>query len=449
MIAIRALDSESQDEPLHPAAFGVLLYLMVSVGRLPELLPVLAPLHLGKLALVFGLLGLLIGWSRSRVPVFSTLPGRLLLALSGLAVLSVVFSIWTMHSLAFVMSQLLAGVLLFLLLARTTSGPRMLVFHARGLVISGLLLALMMIRAGGAERVTILSSYDPNDLAMVLVFILPLAVVGFFAARGFRRYAFGVVTAAMLVAILLTSSRGGFLALLAVGVYLLLARLPRADGGFTSRISPGKAFIALLAAALLVVATPQTAWDRIATVFSPGDDYNLTDETGRIAIWKRGLAAMAERPWGYGVKAFEAVEGERGGRHQAAHNSFIQVGVELGVPGLLLYLALLRVCWTRLGALRVRGLAADSPDPVTRLLFMLATALRGSLIGFVVAGFFLSAAYSAILFVLIALTVAAENVAGLVTAQAVDSPAAPAGRTLTPAGEAVGDRRRADTGFGY
>lgn len=443
-------DTDRTAERIHPAAAGVLLYLFVAVGRLPELVPALAPLHLGKVALLLGLLGLLIGGGRPVMPVLSTGPGRLLAAFLLLAVLSVGFSIWMSYSLGFVLSQLLSSALLFFLLVRTATGVRMLMLYASGLLVSGLLLALMMIRAGGAERVAIVSSYDPNDLALVLVAILPLAVVSMLVARGARRYLLGGVTALVLLAILMTSSRGGFLALVTVALYLLFARLPGADGRIARRLTPGKLLIALLAVVLLTVATPQRAWDRIATVFSPEDDYNVTADTGRLAIWKRGLGAMAQRPWGWGVYAFEAVEGARGGRHQAAHNSFIQVGVELGVIGLGLYLAMLRLCWLRLGTLQVPTLSGHGQARAEQRLYMLATALRGSLIGFVVAGFFLSAAYAALLFVLFALVAAAENVAAGVRAAAPPASATPDTKQPVSVGRGIaGDRRRADTGYGY
>src|SRR2546422_9855684 len=89
------------------------------------------------------------------------------------------------------------------------------------------------------------------------------------------------------------------------------------------------------------------------TTVRPDRDYNTTSETGRLKIWERGLNYMAGRPvLGVGAGNFPVAEGtisplarlqERGigVRWGAAHNSFLQVGAELGIPGLLLFIGLI------------------------------------------------------------------------------------------------------------
>src|SRR5258708_33328068 len=83
------------------------------------------------------------------------------------------------------------------------------------------------------------------------------------------------------------------------------------------------------------------------------DDYNHTSETGRMQIWSRGIGYMLANPLlGVGPNNFPAAEGtlsplaERqqygiGVRWNAAHNSFVQIGAELGLPGLTLFVAVI------------------------------------------------------------------------------------------------------------
>jgi len=435
------------DDRLHPAGYGVVLFLLVNVGRLPELLPFLQPLHLGKLSLVMALLGLFMASGGPRLRAFPAGPGRLLLLFVLLMVLSVGWSIWKTNSLQFLAGTMLSNLLLFVLLVKTTINPRMLRLYVGSLIGAGVLLAMMMVRAGGAERVSILSSYDPNDLALMLVTVLPLAVLGFFISRGTRRFMLAGLTGVLLVAILFTGSRGGFLALLAVAAYLFFSRLPLADGRLTQRVSPPKVLVVVLGAGLLLVATPQATWERMSTIFSPEDDYNLTEDTGRVAIWTRGVGAMAERPWGWGLLAFEAVEGERGGRFQASHNSLLQVGVELGIAGLVLVLMLYAACFRRLQALRLWAFANGPPrsgetgppeaqdrGPLSLQLGALAIALQAGFIGYFVGAFFLSSAYTALFFTLVALVLALENITRLYghTAAASAQPVPPAGTAPLP-----------------
>jgi O-antigen ligase len=149
------------------------------------------------------------------------------------------------------------------------------------------------------------------------------------------------------------------------------------------------------------------------------DDYNHTSETGRLQIWSRGLDYMLQNPiLGVGPDNFPVAEGtlspfaERqqwgiGVRWNAAHNAFIQIGAELGLPGLVLFISIIACAF---GALRRAGRnesrAAEAGSQAARV----TPALTASLLGFVVGAFFLSLAYSEMLYTLIAFAVALEKV---------------------------------------
>ena len=97
-----------------------------------------------------------------------------------------------------------------------------------------------------------------------------------------------------------------------------------------------------------------------------------------------------------------------GVRWNAAHNSFVQVGAELGIPGLVLFLAVIATAFGARSAGRAGARAlpcfTDGRQPE------LTQALTASLIGFVVGAFFLSLAYSEMLYTLVALVVGLERV---------------------------------------
>jgi O-antigen ligase len=140
-------------------------------------------------------------------------------------------------------------------------------------------------------------------------------------------------------------------------------------------------------------------------------DYNVTDREGRLQVWTRGLGYMATHPLlGIGLDNFESAEGVLSGkidlgygvRYTAAHNSFVQVGAELGIFGLAAFVVAL---WSAARGCRrvLRAAARDHrqhpqlADDETRL----ATAALCALLGVVTTGFFLSLAYHPItLFVL-------------------------------------------------
>jgi O-antigen ligase len=94
---------------------------------------------------------------------------------------------------------------------------------------------------------------------------------------------------------------------------------------------------------------PPGYWRQMETIMSPKEDYNYTSKDGRKNVAKRGIGYMLSHPiFGLGIGNFEKAEcsiSEKaratpagyGLRCMPPHNSFVQAGAELGVPGLLLW----------------------------------------------------------------------------------------------------------------
>jgi O-antigen ligase len=90
----------------------------------------------------------------------------------------------------------------------------------------------------------------------------------------------------------------------------------------------------------------------------------------------------------------------------AAHNSFVQAGAELGIPGLILFLTL--VFGPVVGLTRLRGRLPPEWARGTReeqFLYFATVYLPVAFVGFGFAGFFVSFAYVDLLYVLAALTI--------------------------------------------
>ena len=156
----------------------------------------------------------------------------------------------------------------------------------------------------------------------------------------------------------------------------------------------------------------------MSTILSDAD-YNRNAESGRMQIWRRGVGYMLQHPiLGVGPNNFQTAEGTLspfaqrqqfgvGVRWNAAHNSFVQAGAELGLPGLVLFLAVIATAFRSLRRSGRRAGAAVLTDGRQR---ELTQALTASLIGFTVGAFFLSLAYSEMLYTLVALVVGLERV---------------------------------------
>jgi len=205
-----------------------------------------------------------------------------------------------------------------------------------------------------------------------------------------------------------TGSRGGFLGFVVVAGYLLV----RFEG-----ISRAKRLgaVALLVVMLVGLASDRY-FERIETILHPSTDYNWSGQsaTGRMEIWRRGVEYMLSHPvLGVGAANFERAEGTlspeaherqrygRSFRWSTAHNSFIQIGAELGVMGVVLLGALLVDGIRMLGRIRRRPVGEAA---------VLAQVLTACLVGFVVTALFLSQAYSAYLYSLLGLALGLTRV---------------------------------------
>jgi putative inorganic carbon (HCO3(-)) transporter len=207
-----------------------------------------------------------------------------------------------------------------------------------------------------------------------------------------------------------SGSRGGFIALVAVAAFVVVR---------FHEIPLRRRLAAALVVGLVLLGTAsERYWDEMKAIVV-GTDYNLTNETGRLAVWRRGVGYMLEHPiLGVGPNNFGVAEGTLspladrqqygiGVRWTAPHNSFIQAGAELGIPGLVLFLAVIASAF---GVLQQRGRGAGAPAGSAPDDRPLRRALTASLVGFVVGAFFLTLAYSEMLYTLIALAIGLHKV---------------------------------------
>jgi O-antigen ligase len=257
---------------------------------------------------------------------------------------------------------------------------------------------------------------DQNDLALFLCCVLPFMLAeASLAKQNWTKLILIGASLCSVLMIILTQSRGGFLALLAVTVSIILFRGFRLDQKPASfRVRARRVLLLAVAAVLLVALAPEGARERLLTITEISSDYNVAadDKAGRIAIWTRGLAYLSGHPWGSGVGSYRVIDMKQGGQFRDAHNAFVQVAVEIGVIGLIVYLW----CFKRaFGALRrlTRGLQSQkmamrrTKTAVT--LHAYSQALLLSMIAFCVAGFFLSAGYDNLLFLFFAMIAHVER----------------------------------------
>lgn len=397
------------------------LAMLSFVWRIQDLFPLLRPLQVPTISILAALGLALFGpsWGRRWTPVVKHPVARLGGVILILMMVSVPTSLYQGLSFRFVFQDhvktLLLAALLVYAIRSWKDVERLAIVHLIGAALYSYVISTRF-TVGSGGRLGRLLFYDANDISLLLVCCLPLGV--YFLRSGSTRteklIASGVL-AASLFTLVKTGSRGGFLGLIAVGVYLLLAyrAIPR-----VKRL----ASVGLLAGVFLVAAGSQY-WELMESMLRPTQDYNWDSDSGRRKVWTRGVGYMLDNPLtGVGVAAFPVAEGtvsERaalqrygiGFKWSAAHNSFVQIGAEIGVLGLLAFVAMLWVAIRRTYGLgRFGGPRAPPASPAANIA-SLGQAITGSLIGFCVVGFFLSHAYSVFLYSLLAMAVGLSAVA--------------------------------------
>ncbi|MGH7665053.1 MAG: O-antigen ligase family protein [Gemmatimonadaceae bacterium] len=330
----------------------------------------------------------------------------LLIAIFVLMSISAAFSLEPAGAKRFLLGDHVKTLLLALLIAAHVRAmvdvERMLLVHVFGATIYTLIVFKWNGILGG--NLNDLWYLDRNDFATLIVCTLPLVLFFLHQARGpVRRFVLLGIVGMLCWALIRSSSRGGFLGLLGCSAYLLVA--------FRAVPSRTRIGVGGLLIAAFILAAGSGYWERMATLLHPSEDQNYigNSETGRMEIWKRGIGYMVDHPvLGVGPGQFPAAElqltpqgeqralGERW-KLSAAHNSFVQIGAELGVTGLVLFLLTLAACYRRLGRIHLGGYLSPR-DRASRL--ALGQSLQAALVGYAVGGFFVSHGYSAFIYTL-------------------------------------------------
>lgn len=349
--------------------------------------------------------------------LFRTWPAKLMAAFGLLACASAVFGISLGNSGSFILSTYSKTlVYAFLLIAATRHAADLYTFVWAYVLSSGILVFFAefvfgLSRSSGSQtdRLSDLYTYDANDLGLVLLVGLALALWLFPSASRWQKAFLTVLLFGVGSSLARTGSRGAFLGLIATGVGVLI---------LLNTVTRGRRIGLLSVTALaLVIGAPAGYWEQMRTILAPTADYNYTSQDGRKEVLQRGLGYMLAYPvFGLGIanftkaectiseKAVRALQGE-GIRCIAPHNSYVQAGAELGVPGLIVWLAM--VLGGIVGLLRLRRrlpAAWARGDPEQRFLYNGTNYLALALVGFSVSSFFISFAYMDPIYILCAMT---------------------------------------------
>lgn len=405
-----------QPETSVPACVSWMAFLIIiMVGKVSEWVPGLSHVPLAKIAFLLALIsayrfhGVL--WSVKLGAIKIVRPA---LAFLALAIASIAFSIYRSASLTAseVILIILLSMIVLLKITRSIRDIERLLVGFAGASVS-LSMGLILNYHGG--RADINSNFDPNDIAYVLDTALPIVLALRSGQSRLGGWLLNGLSILIAVSVLLTGSRGGDIGLCVVVILVVVFPVNRGGDGLLARVSLRRTLMhAMILIGVFAAAwgtLPSTARTRMASLLDLQDDYNASStlNSSRLVIWRRDVGAALARPIGYGLGSAEAVDGLHGGQYRAAHNSLVEVFVELGVLGLLLYLYTLSIAWKYL--LRLVAAAKRSTEERIQTIALYSRALCISLAGNMAAGFFLSQAYSPALWMDVAIAAALVRIA--------------------------------------
>jgi O-antigen ligase len=222
-----------------------------------------------------------------------------------------------------------------------TDTPRDLRNLLRGCVAGAWVLAVLTIASfaaldAAAQVRFVAEGQDPNDVARFLDMGFPLGALLLEgeSSRLWRWIALGYLPVG-LVGVLLTASRGGFLAAVVAlaGCGLVLARHHR------RAVLAGAISLPIIAVVFWTV-VPDETLARIGTI---PEQLSRGDLNQRLNIWSAGWQAFLHAPFfGSGAGAF--VRAARLAPIDTAHNTALALGVEGGIVVLILASVLLALC---------------------------------------------------------------------------------------------------------
>ncbi|HEX7793038.1 MAG TPA: O-antigen ligase family protein [Vicinamibacterales bacterium] len=396
-------------------AFGGLVVFTVVLLLSPQtFLPILKTIRIALLAAVVAIAAHAMDATVRREPVTpSGTETSITVALLGWTVLTLPFSMWPGGSFALLTDQYIKALVFFWMIAAMVTNRERLITLAWSLTVCSIPLALsaLMHFAKGDFLSTGTSiqriegyaglSGNPNDLALTLNLLIPFTGALLFTTRSWLGRAIAALALFVSIpAVIVTFSRAGFLTLVAIGIMGVFCFMRR------GAVVPAVALIVLALA--IAPALPKGYVERVSTIVDIDADPTGSAQ-GRWTDYQVATDVVIANPvlgvgLGQDILALNAARGRATWR--SVHNAFLEYAVDLGIPGILLFLSLLFVSFGT--ARRVERYAQRARSLWDVGVF--ATAAQVALVAFAVAAFFHPIAYQFYFFCVAGLAVAVRNV---------------------------------------
>lgn len=179
---------------------------------------------------------------------------------------------------------------------------------------------------------------NPNELGFVIVTIIPFLHYLLLPGKIKAKLLYLITMPPLLYALILTQSRGAFLALLVVAWMVF-------------RVSNHKKVLIMVAIGIAI-----SGWsvmsadqkDRYLSLVGMSDSSNSATAEGRFEGMKKEFTLSLNRPlFGHGLGTTSEAKANLRGRSQAAHNFYAEILIETGFIGLVFFLRFLQKVYSK------------------------------------------------------------------------------------------------------
>jgi O-antigen ligase len=236
---------------------------------------------------------------------------------------------------------------------------------------------------------------NSNDLALHLVTIIPITIaLGLVKKNPLMRIVYWGIGFLMVAAVVITFSRGGFLALIAMTVVL--------SWKFGRRNKTATLATVVLGLIFFVALAPGAYGGRLATIFDSASDVTGSSSQ-RTVVLKRSIWVALRYPlFGVGLGNFH----HKSEQELGTHNAYTQVASEVGIPAMICYIIFLV---HPLRKLRMIERELFERNETSRF-YYLSIGLQASLVSYMVASFFAAVAYQWYIYYLVAYAIALRRI---------------------------------------
>ncbi|MGH9433495.1 MAG: O-antigen ligase family protein, partial [Terriglobia bacterium] len=238
---------------------------------------------------------------------------------------------------------------------------------------------------------------NPNDLALAINLTFPFCFVFMLRARNpIRKSIWALIMLVMVVALLLTASRGGL-----VGVLIAAGGCVWGFGVRQRRVL--LVAFAFVATVIMLPVAGKLAMQRVRATFNPNEEVAsaYASAQARKELLDRSLQVSLEHPlFGIGPGNFQVISGS----WHETHDVYTEWSAEAGIPALIVFLMIFYRAFRNVRAAR-QGASERSE------LAMFTTAVRINLVVFAFVSFFYPVAYHFFVYFLFAYATALYRIA--------------------------------------